>query len=193
MSTPAPQPGWYADPGQPGMQRYWDGATWTEHQSPLPAAPAYLPRLEAAPQVGFVDAVKLGFRKYAVFSGRATRAEFWWWYLFEILAFVPLYVVLVAVSVTLPPSSSTEKASGTTVALILVLAVLMLVLALGLVVPTIAVMVRRLHDTGRSGWWYWISLIPFGSLVLLVFLVTESQPHANEYGLPSRGAADLEG
>ena len=70
--------------------------------------------------------------------------------------------------------------------LIYVLLLLLLVMALlALVIPMIAVSVRRLHDTGRSGWWYLINLVPYiGSIVLLIFLLLPSAPDENEYGLP---------
>ncbi len=150
--------------------------------------------------MGFVEAIKLGFKKYGTFAGRATRAEFWWWELFSILVFIPLYVVfLVAVVATAGTGTSTSLDGTTTVtpstgggAGVLVASLLMLVVAIALFIPTISVMVRRLHDTDKSGWWYWISLVPFvGSLILLVLLVMESTPGPNTFGPPSRGAADL--
>lgn len=218
MSTPAP--GWYPDPTAPGSQRYWDGTAWTDSTAAMPgfsapqpapgtgpvqpAVPAYAPaapgysraELRPAAQVGFVEAIKLGFRKYGTFAGRATRAEYWWWYLFSILVFLPLYLVaLVAAAASAPSGTTTQGTTGGSAAgagIALVLLVVMLVVGLALLVPSISVMVRRLHDTGKSGWWYWISLVPFvGGIILLVLLVMESTPGANQFGPPSRGAADL--
>ena len=49
-------------------------------------------------------------------------------------------------------------------------------------IPSLSGLIRRLHDTGRSGWWFWIGLIPFGAVVLLVFTLQDSQPGDNPYG-----------
>lgn len=107
------------------------------------------------PGIGFVDAIKLGFLKYAVFKGRASRSEYWWFTLFYFL-------------------------SGVVAGIIPILLIFWLI---GLLVPALAVAVRRLHDTGRSGWWYLISFVPIvGFLVLIYFLVQPSQAEQNQYG-----------
>ena len=54
-------------------------------------------------------------------------------------------------------------------------------------IPTLAVTVRRLHDTGKSGWWYLISFIPIGGLVLFIFTIQEGDPYANKYGNDPKG------
>lgn len=56
------------------------------------------------------------------------------------------------------------------------------ILVLGIIIPSLAVIVRRLHDTGKSGWWYLISFIPFGSIVLLIFFCLDSEPGTNKWG-----------
>jgi uncharacterized membrane protein YhaH (DUF805 family) len=201
MSTPAP--GWYPDPARPDLTRYWDGTGWTEHTAPSTSAfgagtnqwTAYA----EAPQVGFVEAIKLGFRKYARFDGRAKRSEYWWWALFEVLAVLPFYAIVLA---SFPWSSAvggidangmpTSATPPTPSPLYLVASLALFVVGLALFVPTISVLVRRLHDTGKSGWWYWIGLVPFiGGILLIVFLATESDRGPNQYGTPSRGAAEL--
>lgn len=223
MSTPAP--GWYPDPSAPGNQRYWDGTAWTSSTAPMPGysapreatelpaapvAPAYVggyapgyghAAAPPAPQVGFGDAIKLGFRKYATFDGRATRAEYWWWYLFTSLVGIGGYFVFLAVVLVAAPTTTSTTTTGTSTTttatsagagiLFAVLGLLWFGAIIALLIPTISVAVRRLHDTDRSGWWYWISLIPFGGIVLLVFFVTESTIGPNRYGPPSRGAEDL--
>ena len=223
MSTPAP--GWYPDPSAPGTQRYWDGTAWTDSTAPLPGysapreatelpvtpvapapiAAAYAPAhgyaaAPAAPQVGFGDAIKLGFRKYSRFDGRATRAEYWWWYLFTSLVGFVGYLVLLVVLVAVAPTTTTTATTGTTsttttsagagIALA-VIGFLWFAAVIALLLPSIAVAVRRLHDTDRSGWWYLISFIPFGGIVLLIFFVTESTPGPNSFGPPSLGAAAI--
>lgn len=107
-------------------------------------------------------------KKYATFSGRAQRAEYWYFVLFYILISVVLTVVD-----DITGTFSTEFGMG----------LLSGLLALALLIPSIAVSVRRLHDTGRSGWWLLLVLIPFiGAIVLIIFMVQNSSPDANEYG-----------
>ncbi|MFN8156617.1 MAG: DUF805 domain-containing protein [Candidatus Nanopelagicales bacterium] len=167
-----------------------------------PQAPAYSgPMYGGAPQVTFVEAIKLGFKKYARFEGRATRAEYWWWYLFTALVVGVFYVLLfIVIGIAAGTSSTSVSADGTSStqlsggsgALFAVVGLVFAVVVLALFIPTISVLVRRLHDTDKSGWWYWIGLVPFGGIVLLVFMVLESTPGPNRFGPPSRGAADLD-
>ena len=112
----------------------------------------------------FVDVLK----KYATFSGRARRKEYWMYFLIYFL----ISLVLMFVDGIL---SGGDLQSGT--------GLLSGLFALGTLLPGIAVGVRRLHDTGRAGWWLLVSFIPLiGSLVLLVFLVQDSQPGDNAWG-----------
>ena len=116
--------------------------------------------------MSFVDAIKSGFAKYADFSGRARRSEFWFWALFVLL--LELAAVLV------------DALLGTT-PLFYVITVLPMLL------PSLAVTIRRLHDRDHSGWWVLIGVIPFGGIVLLVFYCQDSTPD-NRFG-PSPKAA----
>jgi|SRR5215213_4986072 len=111
--------------------------------------------------MSFTDAVSTCLRKYATFSGRARRSEYWW--------FVLAFVLAVAVA-----SVIDQITWGVPALSVLVL--------LALALPSLAANIRRLHDTGRSGAWYLISFIPFGGLVLLVFECMDSTPGANQYG-----------
>ncbi len=113
-------------------------------------------------------------KKYAVFGGRARRKEYWYFFLFSILISIGLMIVDGVTG-----SFSAEAGMG----------LLSGLYTLGVLIPGIAVMVRRLHDTNRSGWWFWISLIPIiGLIVLIVFLASDSKPEENQYG-PSPKAA----
>lgn len=107
-------------------------------------------------------------KKYAVFSGRAQRAEYWFFVLFNIIiSFVLAFV---------------DSAAGTMTAGAGV-GILGGIYSLAILIPSIAVAVRRLHDTSRSGWWLLIAFIPLiGFIVLLVFFVMDSTPGANEHG-----------
>lgn len=120
--------------------------------------------------MGPVAAVRSVLRQYATFTGRARRSEYWWF----ALAFAVPYGVLYVIGAAL---SAQEAYVGSILAFGLAL-----VLALGLLVPSLAVGVRRLHDTGRSGWWVLLSLVPVVSLVLVVWACFDSQPGTNAHG-----------
>lgn len=106
-------------------------------------------------------------RKYAVFSGRARRREFWMFVLFNIVVSIALGVIDAIIG------WSFREGAG----------VLGTLYSLAVIIPSIAVGVRRLHDTGRSGLWILIGLVPFiGWLVLLVFYVIDGERGPNQYG-----------
>jgi uncharacterized membrane protein YhaH (DUF805 family) len=116
--------------------------------------------------VSFVEAVRVCFSKYVTFTGRARRSEYWWFVLFGGLVYI------VAAILSSAASSS----------------VFVVIAVLALLLPTLAVLVRRLHDTSRSGWWYFISLVPLvGGIFLLVYLASDSTPGSNEYGEHHQG------
>ena len=125
--------------------------------------------------MGFGEAVSTCFRKYADFTGRASRPEYWWFFLSYV---VVLFVVGIVAS----------SVSSVTLALLLGIGFL------ALIIPMLAAAVRRLHDTGRSGWWYFIGLVPLvGGIILLVLLATEGQPGPNQYGPSPRGVVGSQG
>lgn len=112
--------------------------------------------------MGFAEAVRTCMSKYVTWEGRATRPEFWWFYLFTIL------VVMAAVIV--------DTAAGT-------YPLFYAVAGLALFLPVSSATVRRLHDTDRSGWAYWIGLIPLiGGIILLVWLASQGTYGGNKYG-----------
>ena len=109
----------------------------------------------------FIEALK----KYAVFSGRARRKEYWMFVLFTVI----IYAVLLGIGLAI---------KAPFIAIVFYVAILL---------PSLAVGVRRLHDTGRSGWWQLIGLIPLvGLIVLIVFFVQDSHP-ANQHGPNPKG------
>lgn len=128
----------------------------------------------ATPMMSFGQAVSTCLRKYATFKGRARRSEFWGFELFHLLVVMALGV-LMAVSELIP-----GDASRVVVGLLACLAYFALLL------PSISVCVRRLHDTGCSGWWYLSVLIPYfniiTSIVLLVWYCKDSYRGENKYG-----------
>ena len=109
----------------------------------------------------YTDVIK----KYAVFSGRATRPEFWWFALCNAIVFAVIYIVVGIIA---------GRGTGQAVGDLYLLAVFL---------PSLGVAIRRLHDTDRTGWWYLLVLIPIiGGIVLLVFMVLASDPGPNKYG-----------
>lgn len=97
----------------------------------------------------FVDSIRTCFTKYADFKGCASVSEYWWWFLFTIIASVAIGVI-------------SDKASWA--------------FSIATFVPSIAVAARRLHDTDRSGWWQLLWLVPvIGWIVLIVFLVQDGK------------------
>ena len=114
-------------------------------------------------------------KKYAQFSGRARRKEYWYFALFNVIISIALSVLDVVLG-------TYSKGGG--------IGLLDGIYTLAILIPAIAVTVRRLHDTGRSGWWLLIGFIPLiGGLILLFFMVLDSKPGANEYGENPKGDA----
>jgi uncharacterized membrane protein YhaH (DUF805 family) len=126
------------------------------------------------------DAVRSVFAKYATFEGRARRAEYWWFILFTIIVSAILGVIdgaLFGYSVT------TETGEGMAAFDVRSVGVLAPIWSLATLIPTLAVSARRLHDTGRSGWWLLIMLIPLiGAIVLIVWFASRGTPGTNQYG-----------
>jgi uncharacterized membrane protein YhaH (DUF805 family) len=132
--------------------------------------------------VSFAEAIKTCFQKYAEFRGRASRPEFWWFVLFYYLViFVPI-VPLIAIASSSKHDQPTFEQAGNAAAVVFGIVIAVAVLAL--IVPYIAVGTRRLHDRGMSGSWWLLSLVPFGSIVLIVFFAYEGDKGPNQYGPP---------
>jgi uncharacterized membrane protein YhaH (DUF805 family) len=124
--------------------------------------------------VGFVEAIRAGFNNYANFSGRATRPEYWWWFVFSWIVSVVSNALDRWARV-----GAIESPSYAGVAVGLITGIV----ALALLIPSWAVLVRRLHDTNRSGWWWLLVFIPIiGWIILIVFLASEGTPGPNRYG-----------
>ena len=118
----------------------------------------------------FIDCLT---KKYACFSGRARRQEYWLFVLFNFLASTILKFIAGALI------SMTGLA---------VLAIIPLLYSLAVLIPGFAVLFRRLHDTGRSGWWWLLAFIPIiGWIVLIDFCCLDSQPGDNQYGPNPKG------
>ena len=106
----------------------------------------------------FLKSIETCFNKYANFNGRASRSEYWWFYLFTILVWIVGFVINPAVE---------------------------LIFILGLLLPNIAVAARRLHDIDKTGWLQLIQIIPLiGGIILIIWCATEGTKKKNKYGKP---------
>ncbi|MDC7721569.1 DUF805 domain-containing protein [Priestia megaterium] len=103
-------------------------------------------------------------KNYAAFQGRATRTEYWMFTLFSYIFMLVLYALVFIDSIAL------------------LVSILILLYGAAMILPSLAVTVRRLHDTGRSGWWYLINFVPvIGGIWLLILLCQRSEVTANIY------------
>jgi uncharacterized membrane protein YhaH (DUF805 family) len=114
--------------------------------------------------MGFGEAINTCFAKYATFSGRAARPEYWYWVLFTGISGIVLGIIQFAV----------WHLGGQ---------ILNLLFDVAIVIPSIAVGVRRLHDLDRSGWWLLLALVPLvGAIILIVWMCTRGTHGANRFG-----------
>ena len=121
------------------------------------------------PMVGFGEAISRGFRNYFNFSGRATRAEYWWWGLFIVLVSIVLKVV-----------ETLFGEVGQWVSLLVQLPVLL---------PSLALGARRLHDINRTGWWLLLLFVlVVGWILLIVWAIKRGDKGPNKYGPDPRQA-----
>ena len=115
---------------------------------------------------------------YANFNGRARRQEYWMFVLFNLLITIALAVICFGIGQAMDIPAITS---------------IYVIYALGVILPSLAVAVRRLHDIGKSGWFYLVSLIPFiGGIWLIILFATEGDKGANEYGADPKGNNDAE-
>ena len=118
--------------------------------------------------MGFGEAVSTCFKKSVVWEGRAPRAEYWWFELAQVLILVAALII--------------DQILGT--------GVIYIIAAIALILPSLAVLIRRLHDTDRTGWWFWIMILPIiGSIVILVFTLIAGDEGDNKYGPNPYGPA----
>ena len=124
--------------------------------------------------MSFTQEVQSVLQNYANFNGRAMRSEYWWWVLATLILFIALAVVDGALFAPMMGFEAFSEDAGQPLSFLASLALLL---------PNLAVSVRRLHDTDRSGWWLLLAIIPIiGSLVLLFFMIQRGTDGANRFG-----------
>ena len=113
-----------------------------------------------------IEAVKVFFRNYTNFSGRSTRADYWWVVLASVIFGFCLGLVCGILRIDTKAMAGLEGLIG-----------------LALIIPSLALSVRRLHDINKSGWFLLLALIPFvGGIIILVFTLLDSVNEGNNYG-----------
>ena len=161
----------------------------------------YIQSIQAIPPLGCVQAIKNCTNKYCTFAGRARRSEYWYFVIISsIIIMIP--IILISITIVLFVTDNTDNKQrlygpnedqnstdynnndsnnslGIGVYIIIFIAVIVEII---LIIPLISATVRRLHDSGRSGCYYFLSFIPLLDILLLVFLLEDSQQNINEYG-----------
>ena len=140
----------------------------------------------------FLGAIRSVFTKYATFTGRSSRSEFWWWILFEWLtrSFLGFIYTMTMLAIIVPKADALKDQAEASVQALLgaifnPMYFVLLAWSLALLLPSLAVTVRRFHDIGRSGWFVLLTFIPVvGTILMILFLVEESDSGANAWGEP---------
>ena len=159
---------------------YGPGPPYAWRHAPGEVPPFWQPHYGCSP----VDAVKRFFRKYATFSGRASRAEYWWMALVDFVVYAVLG--LLGALAGIPGSSSSGDGQWDPGPGFIPFGILIFVWLLGIIVPSIAVTVRRLHDAGMSGLYYLLILIPYaGGLVIFILTLLPPKPEGMRYDQPT--------
>lgn len=146
--------------------------------------------------MSFIESIKTVLSKYAVFNGRARRSEYWWYTLAVAIVSTILYIAFIVPGLTAYTAATMDAAAtgSTTVpampgSLMAGYAVLSLI-NLALLLPSLGVTVRRLHDTDRSGFWIFLGLVPVvGGIILIVWEATAGTPGPNRFGPDPKAVA----
>ena len=134
-------------------------------------------------QVSFGQAISRAFSKYCCFTGRASRSEFWWFVLFNFLVSMVLsipagFTAGINIADAIKSGATEVPTSGMSA-----WSIISYIWSLIILLPSMGLLWRRLHDTGRSGWnWCWGLLPVIGWIILLVYECQQSQPVENKYG-----------
>lgn len=128
----------------------------------------------------FLQSIRSCLTKYFTFSGRASRSEFWWWQLFLLLSMVVPMIAAVVLAVMAPT-------------LMDVVSAIVFIAQATCYIPCLAVISRRLHDIGKSGWWQLLGFVPLlGMIVLLLWWTRKGDAGANRFGPDPLGLPDAE-
>jgi len=129
--------------------------------------------------MGFGAAVQSAFKKTFNYQGRASRSEYWWFYLFYLLSFTALITVFMVI---LGIASDHNRTNDSVNPMFGALGLLGFLYLLAMLVVQLPLSIRRLHDSGKSGFFLLLTFVPFGGIVLLVFFCLPGTNGANQYG-----------
>lgn len=145
-----------------------------------PQSPADVPLSQPLYGATFGQAIRRFFAKYADFTGRASRSEFWWWWLFSVLLGIVFEILLLTVGYIGGPTTSSGAHVVGPIGWILLIAYFIWVVAI--VVPSLALVWRRLHDANLAGPFFFLGFIPLvGWIILLVFYLMPSKPEGARF------------
>ena len=123
----------------------------------------------------YTGAIKYCYSHYATFAGRASRSEYWWWMLYTLIVSIVASII--------DGMMGARFVVGTNVVVWLPYGYVFSLVTLVNLLPGLSVLVRRLHDRDKSGWWFWIAMVPFiGGLILLIWVCIKGTTGPNRYG-----------
>lgn len=143
------------------------------------------------PGCSMKTAIRNFFSNYVTFSGRSSRSEYWYYALFNFLISIPFIIVYILAVVNTVKKYSyyyyddfyTYEQNEDILKALGILAIIYLIWGLATFLPSLALSVRRLHDSGKSGWFLLLALIPLvGAIIIFIFTLLETEPFVNEYG-----------
>ena len=129
--------------------------------------------------MGFTAAIRSGFDHYVKFDGRASRSAYWWWALF-------VFIIVGIVANVLDGVFGLQQFREFNGQMYAAGGVISGIATLALLLPNLSVTIRRLHDTDRSGWWWFIVIFPvIGWIIYLYFMIARGTPGPNRFGPPT--------
>lgn len=134
--------------------------------------------------MSFTASVRTCLRKYADFNGRASRSEFWWFFLFTVLVSLILTIPIYVLVVLLALASENASGTGLLTVLTIVWSLVIVAVSIALLIPLLAAGARRLHDRGQTAWLLLLYFVPCGNIALIVLWALDGTPGNNPYGPP---------
>lgn len=134
--------------------------------------------------MSFTASVRTCLNKYADFSGRASRPEFWWFFLFTVLVSLVLTIPIYVLIALLAASSESGGGTGILTLLVIIWSIVIVAVSIALLIPLLAAGSRRLHDYGQTAWLLLLYFVPCGNIALIVLWALDGTPGDNPYGPP---------
>ncbi len=132
----------------------------------------------------FTESIRICLRRYADFNGRASRSEFWWFFLFTVLVSLILTIPIYVFVFLLASASESGSGTGFLTVLTILWSIAVVVVSILLLIPLLAAGARRLHDRGQTAWLLLLYFVPCGNIALIVLWALDGSPGNNPYGPP---------